>query len=162
MSAKPKKLLRIYLRDHDFVLRISQQVALRSARANRDNELGDLLIRLHDEFRRDYQSLDEVMTLLGVSPNRIKRASPWIAEKFGRMKLNGRWISYSPLSRAYESLALTILIGMKETLWKSLKENYPDKLGSIDIDRLIDRASQQLDELKPHFSTALGQAIRSD
>ena len=77
----------------------------------------------------------------------------------GRMKLNGRLIRYSDLSRVYEIESLISLIGLKKSLWRALHENYAEALRSADLEELIAKATRQLDELEPHRLAAARIAL---
>ena len=102
------------------------------------------------------------MRRLGVQRSRLKRASTWGAEKIGRMKLNGRLLRYSDLSRVYEAEGLMALIGMKRSMWRSLKENYGhQELAGVGLDDLIDRATKQLVEVESHRGAAARTALGS-
>ena len=159
MSVDSTTLLRIYLQDQDAALIISQRIARRSGTSNRGTELGDLLSRLWKQLLEDSASLEEIMSLLGIRPSRVKRASTWGAEKLGRMKLNGRLIRYSDLSRVYEIESLLAFLGLKRSLWAALKQNFPEALGSVDMDALIAKATRQLEELEPHREAAAKTAL---
>lgn len=162
MAAKARKLLRIYLQDQDAALLISQRVARRSGISNKGTRLGDFLAALSGELEDDSRSLESVIRRLDVQRSRLKRASTWGAEKIGRMKLNGHLIKYSDLSRVYELESLTALIGMKRSMWRSLKENYGHKeLAGVDLDVLVDRATKQLAELEPRRGAAATAALGS-
>lgn len=155
MTSKARKLPRIYLQDQDTLLLISQRVARRSGISNKGTPHGDFLAALSGELEDDSSSLESVMGRLDVQRSRLKRASTWGAEKIGRLKLNGRLIRYSDLSRVYEAESLTALIGMKRSMWRSLKENYGhQELAGVDLDDLIDKATKQLAGLESHRGAA--------
>lgn len=100
------------------------------------------------------------MRRLDVQRSRLKRASTWGAEKIGRMKLNGRLIKYSDLSRVYETETLMALIGLKRSMWRALKESYSQReLAGVAIDDLIDRATKQLAGLESHRGAAAKTAL---
>ena len=163
MSFRSKKLLRIYLQDHDALLLISQRIVRRSMESNRGNELGGMLTRLCEELKEDSRTLEEILTLLDVRPSRLKRAGTWGAERLGRMKLNGRLLRYSPLSRLHETQALTALIWMKRSMWKALKRSYGTSvLASVDLDGLIERAERQAEALETHAESAADSSLKSD
>ena len=163
MSFRSKKLLRIYVRDHDALLLISQRIARRSMESNRGTELGSMLTRLHEELKQDSQALEEILALLDVRPSRLKRAGTWGAERLGRMKLNGRILRYSPLSRVHEIQALTALVWMKRSMWRALKRTFgTSALASADLDGLIERAERQEDALETHAERAADSALKSD
>ena len=61
------------------------------------------------------------MDRLGVRKDPLKPAAAWMAEKLGRLKLNGQLSGYSPLSRVVELEGLHIGITGKLELWKALE-----------------------------------------
>lgn len=160
MTTSARKLLRIYLQDQDTLLLISQRVARRSGISNKGTPHGDFLAALSCQLEEDSRSLESVMHRLDVQRSRLKRASTWGAEKIGRLKLNGHLIRYSNLSRVYEAESLAALIGMKRSMWRSLKEIYGHKeLDGVDLDALIERAAEQLAELESHGGAAVKTAL---
>ena len=65
------------------------------------------------------------MDVLEVGRDRVKVAGGWTAEKVGRLKLNGRFAGYSPLSRVLELEGLIAGVNGKLALWHSLLELAP-------------------------------------
>ena len=66
-----------------------------------------------------------------------------MAEKLGRLKLNGRLRGYSPLSRLLELEGLLIGITGKMALWKTLAELEGAEGLGIDFAQLTARAAEQ-------------------
>jgi NADH dehydrogenase/NADH:ubiquinone oxidoreductase subunit G len=66
-----------------------------------------------------------------------------VAEKLGRLKLNGRLRGYSPLSRLLELEGLLIGITGKIALWKTLEALDDVKGLEIDFEQLAARAAEQ-------------------
>jgi len=62
------------------------------------------------------------MDELDVGIDRAKQFVAWTAEKAGRLKLNGRLLGYSPLSRVEELEALRLGVTGKRMLWIALDE----------------------------------------
>ena len=91
----------------------------------------------------------------------MKRASTW-GSGLGRLKLNGRLVRYSPLSRVYELQALIVLVELKRSLWESLKRTHGETLSSIELDGLVERAGRQMADLEPHLEAAADLALKSD
>ncbi len=79
-------------------------------------------------------------------------AAGWLAEKVGRLKLNGSLVGYSDLSRVVELEGLRLGISGKLGLWMVLKDGFGDdsRLSGIDFDRLIERARDQLERVDKH------------
>jgi hypothetical protein len=70
--------------------------------------------------RDDRAALVAVMRALRVPPSRLENGAAWLAEKLGRLKLNGRVATYSPLSRVVELEGLLALNVVRRRLWSAL------------------------------------------
>ncbi len=86
-----------------------------------------------------------------------------LAERLGRLKLNGRWIGRSPLTPVLELEAMVLAVEGRSRLWQTMtqlaKDSYPD----WDIDDMRRRANRAeadaaaLDRLRAAAAgTALG------
>jgi hypothetical protein len=95
-------LLAIYLNDHLAAATGARELVRRSASSNRDASYGLFLERMAKEIEEDANSLRAIMLRLDIGLDRLKVLAGWGAEKLGRLKLNGRLIGYSPLSRVVE------------------------------------------------------------
>jgi hypothetical protein len=144
--------LSIYLNDHLSGAVAGVELARRAARYNRGNALGDALAKLATELEDDRHSLERIMVRLGVRRDPAKLAVGWTAEKFGRLKLNGSVLSYSPLSRLEELELLLLGVEGKLLLWEALRRG---ELGNVDVTELINRARSQRRRLKHHRLQAL-------
>jgi hypothetical protein len=137
------RLLGIYLRDHLAGSVAALELVERTARSNETNTLGQFLTSLHEEIRADQETLVDVMETLGVEPSRVKNGLAWTVEKAGRLKLNGRLLRYSPLSRMYELETLEAGIVGKRSLWTNLQSLDDARLAGFDLPRLVERAEAQ-------------------
>jgi hypothetical protein len=137
------RLVGIYLRDHLAGSVVALELLERSARSNATSELGAFLTRLRAEIGEDQEALLDVMRTLGVEPSRVKNGLAWAAEKAGRLKLNGRLLRYSPLSRLLELETLEAGIVGKRSLWTNLEVLDDPRLGGVDLPRLVGRAETQ-------------------
>lgn len=158
-------LLEIYLNDHLAAATAGRDLARRAAASNRDSEYGPFLQRLADEITEDRESLVSIMRALNVKVDPIKVLVGWGAEKVGRLKLNGRLLGYSPLSRLVELEALSLGVHGKLALWRSLQQLEPTLLlppGYGLLPELVDRARRQLEELEVHRQRASNEALTSD
>ena len=81
------------------------------------------------------------MRRLGVEPDRVKDTFSRIAERLGRLKLNGRLLRRSPLSDLLELETLVVGITGKQALWVSLREIPSIKIE--ELDQLFERAEEQ-------------------
>jgi hypothetical protein len=137
------RLVGIYLRDHLAGSVAALELVERAARSNETNELGEFLRSLHEEIRADQDTLLDVMKTLGVEPSRVKNGLAWTVEKAGRLKLNGRLLRYSPLSRLHELETLEAGIVGKRSLWTNLQSLDDPRLAGLDLPRLVERAEAQ-------------------
>ena len=94
--------LQIYLNDHLALMVGELQLAERCARSNPKEELGRSLTTLIGDLRIQRQVVEELIRQLGGRPDVIKQGTAWLAEKIGRLKMNGSWLEYSDLSRLLE------------------------------------------------------------
>jgi len=156
-------LLGIYLNDHLAAATSGRELARRAAANNRTSEYGPPLGRLAYEISQDRQSLVAIMQALGVRADPLKVMIGWGAEKVGRLKLNGRLLGYSPLSRVVELEGLVIGVYAKMALWRSLQQLEPERLASAgaSLSDLIERAERQLEELERHRKRAMSEVFVS-
>ncbi|MFN2589181.1 MAG: hypothetical protein ABR518_00205 [Actinomycetota bacterium] len=157
-STQPNvRLLRIYLGDHLAGATGGLELARRCLGSNRRSELGRFLDeRLIPEIVEDRQALLDVMERLGIAEQPWRTAAGWVAEKVGRLKLNGYVVGYSPLSRLVELEGLAAGVQAKRSLWQGLGEIAPGvaALDGVDFVSLIGRAQGQLDGLEEHRRAA--------
>jgi hypothetical protein len=116
------KLLAIYLNDHLTAATAAAELVRRSRGSNEGTDLGAFLDHLADDLDDDLAELKTVMSRYGVKLDRAKQLAGWTGEKLGRLKPNGRFVSYSPLSRVVELEALSLLVDGNISLWRSLAD----------------------------------------
>jgi hypothetical protein len=131
-------LLGIYLRDHYAASAGGLALARRALGPNHS---------LTIEIARDRESLEHVMRKLDIAPNRLKVGLVRLAERAGRLKLNGRVLGHSPLSDVVELETLVVGVRAKEALWTALQR--ADAVSDdFDLDVLIQSARAQAGELE--------------
>jgi hypothetical protein len=142
-------LLPIYLNDHLAGATAGSGLAHRAAGANKGTEIGEFLRDLAGQVDADRAQLEDVMARLEIARDPVKIGAGWLAEKLGRLKLNGRLLAYSPLSRVIEIEGLMVGVQGKRGLWKTLAAAAPSepRIADIDFAHLIERADEQLDGL---------------
>jgi hypothetical protein len=157
-------LLPIYLNDHLAGSTIGRELARRAAGSNQGTELGDFLADLAAQIEADRAQLEDVMTRLDVHVDTMKVTAGWLAEKVGRLKLNGRLLEYSPLSRVVELEALISGVNGKLALWRALAIAAPQepRIAEVDFVQLIARAEEQLAGLWDHHSHAIAAMLAAD
>ena len=138
------RYLAIYLNDHLGGATGGVELARRIRASSRGHDaFGQPLDRICKEIEEDRATLEQVIERLGFSRTIAKPAGAWVAEKLGRLKLNGRLRGYSPLSRLLELEGLLIGITGKMALWKTLASlDSVEHLG-VDFERLATRAAEQ-------------------
>jgi hypothetical protein len=158
--AVASKYLAIYLNDHLGGSTVGVELVRRAAGEYRGSELGDFLTQLAVEIEEDRETLRELMDELGVVEDKVKIAVGWVGEKAGRLKLNGHFLSRSPLSPVVELEALSLGIEGKRLMWVALREAAP--VLELDPERfaaLEARAARQREGLEPHREAAALGAV---
>jgi hypothetical protein len=143
-------LLGVYLNDHLAGATAGSELAKRVARSHRGREEAGPLGRLAAEIGHDRSALLDIMASLGVSVRMYKAGAAWIGEKAGRLKLNGRLFSRSPLSDLEELELLRLGVEGKAAGWRTLRTlaDTDTRLDAVRLDELISRASSQAGELE--------------
>ena len=156
----PRKLLAVYLNDHLAGATLGLELVRRTARENRDSTLGSFLADvLIPEIEEDRRTLQRLMGQIGIAPSRPKVAAAWLAEKLGRLKLNGELRRYSPLSRLVELEGLAVGIEGKRALWLALEAASDGGLNGFDFPALAERAEFQRSRLEEHRLAAVTAAL---
>jgi hypothetical protein len=148
-STREQSLLGIYLNDHLAGAVVGANLARRLADSEREWTRVDVLDRLAVELGEDRAALHDMMTALEVPVCHAKYSAGWSAERAGRLKLNGRTFVRSPLSRVLELEAMRSGVEGTAAAWRTLRirATADDRLDTDRLDRLIERARAQVDEL---------------
>jgi hypothetical protein len=150
MGEEGDRYLRIYMNDQ-LALGIGwRELAKRAGGQNEGTPLGEALRRVATGISEDVETFEAMMERLGFGRDRVKTAAATVAERLGRLKLNGQLRGYSPLSRFVELDVLAMGIEGKKILWANLRD-YGDlgrRLPDVDFEALIRRAEAQRDELE--------------
>ena len=144
------ELLEIYLNDHLALLTSELELARRTCSENKASRLGGILDQLAVELEAQRSALRDVLGRIGGSENRIKQGVGWLAEKVGRLKMNGRLTEYSPLSRLLEFESLAVAALERVALWDNLEavRSADPRLAAMDFSQLRDQAQQHLDAIQ--------------
>jgi hypothetical protein len=153
-------LLSIYLRDHFAAAAAGRERCRASRDSNRGTPTGEFLTSLLREIDEDAATLRRVLTSVGVAPSKPKLAALLVAERLGRLKLNGQLTGYSPLSRLIELEALLLGVEGKRRLWIALGELADPRLAEFDFGALAARAEAQRDGLEEQRRAAVATALR--
>src|SRR3954454_19125347 len=150
------RLLGIYMNDQLAAGVLWRETARRAHRNNRGTDADEALGRVATAIAEDVRTFERMMDRLGLQRSRVKPALAVAAEHAGRLKLNGRLLSYSPLSRFVELDFLAMGIEGKKILWATLRASagLQARLPDVDFDELIKRAQRQRDEIEPFRRSA--------
>jgi hypothetical protein len=161
-AAMTNRYLGIYLNDQLAAGLLWRETARRAQRSNAGSDLGEALARVAAAIAQDVETFEAIMRRLGVRRNPVKTALAIGAERAGRLKLNGRLTSYSPLSRFVELDFLAMGIEGKKVLWQNLRDcaDLATRLPDVDFDALVERAGRQRDEIEPFRRAAGESALR--
>ena len=157
------KLLQIYLNDHLAGSVAGHELAKRTQSNNAGTPLGEYLIEFIQELEEEQDVLTNLLDSFEASPDRMKQLAAWIAEKAGRLKLNGQITGYSDLSRLVELEGLRLGVEGKLSMWRSLKQvsgNHP-QLAVVGLDGLIEQAEAQIEKLEEFRLGAAAIALGS-
>jgi hypothetical protein len=147
MADKP---MDVYLNDHLGGATLGSDLAKQIRDGSDGSPLGDVMTRIAAEIEEDRDTLIELMEALDVSRNPVKQVTGWVAEKASRVKFSGA-SSGEPEHGTFMALeSLRLGVAGKKCMWLALKrvrDEYPP-LAEVDLDRLIDRASDQESELE--------------
>jgi hypothetical protein len=143
-------MLSIYLNDHLGGATGGVELARRAAAAQRHTVHGPELDRLAEEIAEDREALLDLMETLDVTVQHYKVGAGWLMEKVGRLKLNGSWVSRSPLSSLVELEGLLLGVTGNGALWRSLRAQAESdsRLDAAELDRLLARAEDQWSRLE--------------
>jgi hypothetical protein len=148
-----RALLAIYLNDHLAGATGSAELARRAAASARESGGGEILQRLAGELDADRAALRKMMAALGIPARQYKTGAAWLAEKAGRLKLNGSLWRRSPLSSVLELELLRLGVEATATAWRTLRElaDQDTRLDKAELANLLANAqqhSQTLEELR--------------
>jgi hypothetical protein len=161
-ATDPDRLLAIYLNDHLAGATLGVELCRRLESSNSDDEaLSEALGEICAEVEGDRETLQRLMRRLGVSRDPVKPAVAWLAEKVGRLKLNGQLTGYSPLSRLVELEMLSIGIAGKMQLWEVLGRTFGESVPGFDFHHLAERAAGQRERARELHSIAAARALPS-
>jgi hypothetical protein len=150
MTADTDRLLRIYLNDHYLGANAGVSLARRIARSHQGTSAGAELRLIAVEIEQDLATLVEMMHAVRVTPSKLRAVAGLAAERAGRLKLNGRLLTRSPLSSVIELEALLTGVAGKKAGWAALRclaDENPN-LDAVRLDQLLDRARGQMNVLE--------------
>lgn len=142
------RLLGTYLNDHLTASLAAGELARRSAQENSGTKTGESLFQLAEAIDQERAVLRSIMAELDIGTDPVKLVAGWMAEKLGRLKLNGRLLGYSPVSRLEEIELLLLGVEGKLLLWETLTELPVGEDLAPRLDQLISQARNQRQRLR--------------
>lgn len=129
----------------------------------RDTPFHAELAEVTEQLRAERELYRDLLDRLDVPVRRHRQAAAWLAEKAGRLKLNGRIVQRSPMSAVLEAELMRSAVLGKIGGWQTLREH----AGAIGLDReqfeeLIDLADRQIEMLDRFHAYARERAFRED
>ncbi|WP_010539746.1 DUF892 family protein [Dietzia alimentaria] len=152
------EMLHTYMQDHHAGAAAGLDLFRRVAKNHSDPEVREAVKRIADETVDDLTGLEELMTLAGTSPSRLKDLPAKAAEKVGQLKPNQRIADRSPLSDLVELEALTMAVTGKKMGFRALLELDDPRLPTPTLQNLFARAERhalELEELRARCAAVL-------
>lgn len=144
-------LLATYVRDHLAAAAGGAALARRAAgtMGQLDPEAAMTLARLAREIGEERRALRRCAGALGIRRPRLRELGALVAERLGRMKLNGQLLGTSSLSPILELDLLITAVSGKARAWRTLAVLAPDGVpDDIDLMTLEQRSIEQRGELE--------------
>lgn len=158
-----KKLLGLYLSDHLTGSTAGLGRLERMAKDFTDTPFHSELAGLAADVGRERELLRRLIHDLGIRQRPHRQAAAWLAERAGRLKLNGRVLSRSPMTLVLESELMRAAILGKIGGWQTLEELAPQLgLDKATFTRLITEGREQIDTLGRVHDHARTNAFRKD
>ena len=141
-------MLHTYMQDHHAGAAAGLEAFRRVAENHNDPEIRRAVSRIGDETEQDLRDLEELMTMVGTSPSKLKDLPAMAAEKLGRLKPNQRVVERSPLTDLVELEGLTIAVRGKELGFKALLDISDPRMPREMLEKLVGRAEEHGRELE--------------
>ncbi len=120
------------------------------------------LTELVEQVRAERELYLDLLQVLGVSRRPYRQAAAWVAERAGRLKLNGRVVEQSPMTPVLETELLRAAVTAKIGGWQTLRDHATDVgLDPTQFDELIEMANHQLDVLSRFHAHTRKTAFRT-
>ena len=155
------RYLPIYLNDHRAGAAAGTELAERLWRRNRSGPWSTQLQDVLEALQAEKKTLDAVRIAVGVDGGDFRRAAALVAERISRLKPNGHFLSYSPLSRVDELEALMAGVQTKLRLWIFLDRAKPSlpALDNFDFGPLQAQSHEELTTLGEIHEWAVRQCL---
>ena len=144
--------LRIYLDDHLALMVGETELIRRCFGNNEGTPLGEFLRQLGKDVALQKSVAQDVSHRISGKlsfESRLKQGAAWFAEKAGRFKMNGSFLSYSGLGRLVELETLAAAAQERVSFWDNLDAvaHRNARLAAINCSFLKDQSQEHLNEL---------------
>ncbi len=141
-------LVQLYLSDHLTGATAGGSRISAMAKRHAQSPIGPSLAALSEELTRERQRVQEIIEELGLRPLRHRQVAAWVGEHLGRLKLNGRLVTTSPMTPLLEVELMRSAVMGKLGLWQTLAHLAPElALDPAEFDRLAAQAHRQIESL---------------
>lgn len=158
-----RDLLNLYLSDHLSGAEAGTQRIERMVESFIDTPVYTALAELAADIRAEHDLLADLLAALGMKRLRHRQVAAWAGEHLGRLKLNGRILTRSPMTLILETEFLRSAVSGKLGVWQALQAN-ADELG-LDpgfFAERIDDARAQMQRIDQIHAFAAPRAFRTD
>ena len=153
--------LGLYLSDHLTGATAGLERLERLATAITDEPFHAELTEMVEQVRAERELYGDLLDLLEVRRRPYRQAAAWLAERVGRLKLNGRLVEQSPMTPVFEAELMRAAVLGKIGGWETLREHAPNLgLDPSQLDELIESAGRQLEVLGRLHAHARSTAFR--
>lgn len=158
-----EQLLGLYLSDHLTGATAGLSRLERMAKDFTDTPVHSEIAGLAADIRRERDLLRQLLHDLGLRQRPHRQAAAWLAEHAGRLKLNGRLLSRSPMTLVLESELLRAAFLGKIGGWQTLEELAPQLgLERSTFTRLITEGRAQIEIMGRVHDHARTNAFRKN
>jgi hypothetical protein len=148
-----------YLTDHWAAAGGGIALARRLRDENCTTPWAEALARLAEQIAADDATLQAVRRAVCARGGAVRRVLAVATERVSRLKLNGKVLGYSPLSRVIEAEALISGIYAKRQLWLALSLAPPAQFEEGQFTSLTSRADAQLELMHDFHQWAVKGAM---
>jgi hypothetical protein len=152
----------IFLNDHRAVIAGELSLASRCRSANPGTDLSHDLTLHIGELNRDLDRIEEMITDLDGSVDHLRSLAAMVGERIGRLKTNGQYFGYSPLSRVVELDGLVAAASARMSMWTILQHLRRVELPGDVVAGRLDVVDAQIETLRRHLLDASREAFRSE
>jgi hypothetical protein len=152
--------LAIYLQDHLAGATAGVSLAERVAKSNAEGPGALVLRQVASEIEEDRDTLEKLMSGLGVRRARMKNATAWSLERLARLKPSGRMHASRAYHQLHELESLSLGVAGKLSLWEALGAASGIDV-NVDLDALADRARDQRSRIEEQRIAIARAALNS-